>query len=147
MSLDLKNMGTAVGILLLSCIETELRLISFFQPPSWISDFRFNPTVFLIVPLNFYPQKHTGRHRNCVSITLDSWVTIGGGNFTTPPRSALQNSVRCPRFNVSTYNFAPTQGSDTISTAIRTLFTWKTLWYRYVGSGATDLPDPEITLL
>jgi len=28
---DLENMGIAVGILLLSCIETELRLISFFS--------------------------------------------------------------------------------------------------------------------
>jgi len=40
-----ENMGIVVGISLLSCIETELRLISFFQPPSWISDFRFHPTV------------------------------------------------------------------------------------------------------
>jgi len=28
---DLENMGIAVGISLLSCIETELRLISFFS--------------------------------------------------------------------------------------------------------------------
>jgi len=26
---------------------------------------------------------------------------IGGGNFTTPLRSALQNLVRCPRVNVN----------------------------------------------
>jgi len=31
---DLENMGIAVGISLLSGIETELRLISFSQPPS-----------------------------------------------------------------------------------------------------------------
>jgi len=39
------------GIMLLSCIETELRLILCFLPPSWISDFWFHPTVFLMVPL------------------------------------------------------------------------------------------------
>jgi len=50
-SSDLENMGIAVGISLLLCIDTELRLISFFQPPSWISDFRFHPKVFLMVPL------------------------------------------------------------------------------------------------
>jgi len=54
---DLKNMGIAVGISLLSYIETELRLISFFQPPSQISDFRFHPTVFLMVPLISLPPK------------------------------------------------------------------------------------------
>jgi len=30
-SLDLKNMGIAVGISLLSCLETELHLICFFS--------------------------------------------------------------------------------------------------------------------
>jgi len=50
-SSDHENMGIAVGILLISCIETELRLISFFQPPSWSSDFRFHPTVLLMAPL------------------------------------------------------------------------------------------------
>jgi len=58
-SLDLKNMGIAVGISLLSLIETELpvRLISFFQPPSWISDFPFHPTVILMMPLKSFPPK------------------------------------------------------------------------------------------
>jgi len=54
---DLENMGIAVGISLLSCIETELRLISFLQPPSWISDFRYHPTVFLMVALKSLPPK------------------------------------------------------------------------------------------
>jgi len=54
---DLKNMGIAVGISLLSCIVTELHLIPFFQPPSWIYDFRFLPTVFLMVPLKSLPSK------------------------------------------------------------------------------------------
>jgi len=56
-SSDLENMGIDVGISFLSCIETELRLISFFQLPCWISDFRFHPTVFLMVPLKIVPPK------------------------------------------------------------------------------------------
>jgi len=54
---DLENMDIAVGISLLSCIVTELRLIPFFQTPSWISVFRFHPTVFLMVPLKRLPSK------------------------------------------------------------------------------------------
>jgi len=57
---DHENMGIAVGISLLSCIETELRLISFLQPSSWIYDFRFHPTVFLMVPLKSLPPKTEG---------------------------------------------------------------------------------------
>jgi len=74
---DLENMGIAVGISLLSGIEIELRLISFYQPPSWISDFWFYPTVFLMVLLRSLPRKHRDRHRTCVSITSDSRVTRG----------------------------------------------------------------------
>jgi len=59
-SSNLENMGIAVEISLLSCIETELRLISFLQPPSWISDFRFHPTVFLMVPLKILRPKTSG---------------------------------------------------------------------------------------
>jgi len=40
----------AVEIVLLSCIFAEKRVITLFQPPSWISDFRFYLGVSLIVP-------------------------------------------------------------------------------------------------
>jgi len=101
---DLENMGIAVGISLLSCIETELRLISFFSRHLGFLISGFIRQSLWWCHWTVYPRKHRGRHRNCVSITSDSWVT-GGGNFTTlprppPPRSALQNSVRCPRVNL-----------------------------------------------
>jgi hypothetical protein len=48
---DPDNMGIAVGISFLSCIEAEIRFVSFLQPPSWISDFRIHPAVFMMVPL------------------------------------------------------------------------------------------------
>jgi len=35
----------------LSCLLTEVRAITLFQPPSWISDFRFHLGVLLIAPL------------------------------------------------------------------------------------------------
>ena len=46
-----ENMGIAVGISLLSCIRTEIRVTTLFQPPSWISGFHFHLAVLLIAPL------------------------------------------------------------------------------------------------
>jgi len=41
----------AVEIVLLSCILAEIRVITLFQPPSWIPDFRFHLGMLLIAPL------------------------------------------------------------------------------------------------
>ena len=57
---DQENMGIAVGILLLSCIIAEIRVTTLFQPPSWISDFRFHLAVLPIAPFK--------------SLTLKTWV-------------------------------------------------------------------------
>jgi len=53
---DLENMSIAVGISLISCIETELRLISFFLLPSWISDFGFIRQCFWWCHEKFTPE-------------------------------------------------------------------------------------------
>jgi len=81
---DLENLGIAFGISLLSGIETELHLISFFQPPSWISDFWFHPTEFLMVPLKSLPPENIRIDSGIVF--LSRWIAelLGGGNFTTP---------------------------------------------------------------
>jgi len=41
----------AVEIVLLSCVFAEIRVITLFQPPSWISDFRFHLELLLVAPL------------------------------------------------------------------------------------------------
>lgn len=49
---DPENMGIAIGIsLLLPCIEVKMRLITFIQPPSWLSDFWFLMTPLENIPL------------------------------------------------------------------------------------------------
>jgi len=63
-------MGIAVGKSLLSCIETELRLISFC---SRYFGFLTSGSIrqrFWWCHWNVYHRKHTDRHRNCVSISL-----------------------------------------------------------------------------
>ena len=62
----------ANGIVLISCVKAELRVITLFQPPSWISDFQFYLAVFLIAPLKSLTRKHGDRHQNYVSIRSDS---------------------------------------------------------------------------
>jgi len=62
---DLENMGTAVGISLLSCIETELRLISFCQPPSLILISGFIRQCFWWCHWKVYPRKHRDRPELC----------------------------------------------------------------------------------
>jgi len=95
-SLDLKNMTIAVGILLLSCIETELRLISFFfsRHLGFLTS-GFIRQWFWWCHWKVYPRKHRVRHPNCVFITSDSWVTRGG-NLTTPrgPSYTIRSAVR-----------------------------------------------------
>ena len=41
--LDPENIGTALGIALLSCIQAEIYVFQVYMPPSWISHFRFLP--------------------------------------------------------------------------------------------------------
>jgi len=60
-----KNMGVAVGISLLSCLQVEIYVFPDWRPPdwrppSWISGFRLRRTVFLIVPLDSLPPKTWG---------------------------------------------------------------------------------------
>jgi len=82
---DLKNMCIAVGISLLMCLKTELRLISFLQLPSWISDFRFHPAVSDGAIEEFTPE-NIGVDTGIVLLSRRIAELLGGGNFTTPPR-------------------------------------------------------------
>jgi len=54
-------------IVLLSCILADIRVITKFQPPSWISDFRFHLRVLPTSPLKVWPRKHGGSRWNFVS--------------------------------------------------------------------------------
>jgi len=59
-----ENMGVAVGMSLLLCLQVEINVFPDWRPPSWISDFRLRRTVFPIVPLDSLPcialpQKHS----------------------------------------------------------------------------------------
>jgi len=49
--LDPENIGIAIGILLLSCLQVEKYVFPDWRPPSWIFDFRLRRIVFPIVPL------------------------------------------------------------------------------------------------
>ena len=56
---DAENMGIAVEISLYIYIYAEIRVTTIFQPPSWISDFRFHLAVLQIASLK--------------SLTLKTW--------------------------------------------------------------------------
>jgi len=88
---DLENMGIDVGISLLSRTKTELHITSFFQSPSWIFDFLFHPTVFLMVPLKSLPPK-TEIDSRIVFLSRQIAELLGGGNFTTPAISVTKFS-------------------------------------------------------
>jgi len=53
--LDHENIGIAVRMLLLSCLQIEIYVFQDLMPPSWIYDFRLRRTVFTIVPLDSLP--------------------------------------------------------------------------------------------
>jgi len=80
--LDPENIGIAVRIVLLSCLQVEIGLYVFpnWRSPSWISDFRLFRTVFSIVPLDSF-RKHGGGRWNFVPILSTCWDLRGeGGN-------------------------------------------------------------------
>jgi len=100
----LKNMGIAVGISLLLCIVTELLLIPFFSRHLGFLTSGFIRQCFWWCHWKVYPM---GVGTGIVFLSRQIAELLGGGNFTTPrlnavrgPRSALQNSVRCPRVNL-----------------------------------------------
>jgi len=95
---DLENIGITVGISLLSCILTELHLIpcsaailDFWLPVSSDSISDGANEKFTL--------ENIGLDTGIVFLSRRIAELLGGGNFTTPPWSALQNSVRCPRVN------------------------------------------------
>jgi len=49
-------------------VLADKRVITLFQPPSWISDFRFHLGVLLIAPLKRLTLKHGGSRWNFVPI-------------------------------------------------------------------------------
>jgi len=51
--LDPENIGIAVRIVLLSCLQVEIDVFPDWRPPSWSFDFRLRRTVFPIVPSDF----------------------------------------------------------------------------------------------
>ena len=69
---ELKKLGKAAEILLQSCIEAEIRFITFLQPPSWIPGFRFHLAVFLMVTLKSSSLKTLGWTPWLGSITSDA---------------------------------------------------------------------------
>jgi len=96
-STDLENMGIAVGISLLSCIEIELRLISFLQPPSWISDFRFSSDSVSDDAVEKFTPENIGVDTGIVFLSRRIAELLGGGNFTTLPRGPryqIRSAVR-----------------------------------------------------
>jgi len=67
-----ENIGIAVRMLLLSCLQVKIYVFPEWRPPSWISDFRLRRTVFPIVLLDTLPRKHGGSHWNFVAIMSTS---------------------------------------------------------------------------
>ena len=65
-------MGLDVGISLISCLEAEIHAFEVWRPPSGIIHFRFGCTVFDIVPLECWTQKHRYSRRNFVDISSGS---------------------------------------------------------------------------
>ena len=55
--LDPENIGIAVGVSLISCLEAEIHAIEVFKPPSWITHFRFGCTVSELVSLECWTPK------------------------------------------------------------------------------------------
>ena len=55
--LDPENIGIAVGISLISCLEVEINAFEFMRPPSWITHFRFGCTVSELVSLECWTPK------------------------------------------------------------------------------------------
>jgi len=91
-----------VEIMLLTFILAERHVITIFQPPSWISNFRFYLVMLLIALLKGLTRKHGDRHQNYVSITSDSWVTAVGCNFAPPRLFTLHISLGSRRVNYIT---------------------------------------------
>ena len=55
--LDPENIGIAVGISLISCLEAEIHAFDVLRPPFWITHFQFGCTVSELVPLECWTQK------------------------------------------------------------------------------------------
>ena len=55
--LDPENIGIAVGISLIYCLEAEIHVFDVLRPPFWITHFRFGCTVSELVPLKCWTQK------------------------------------------------------------------------------------------
>jgi len=51
--LDPENIGIAIKIVLVSCLQVEIYVFPDWRPLSWISDCRLGRTVFLAVLLDF----------------------------------------------------------------------------------------------
>jgi len=92
---DLENMGIAVGISLLSCIETELRLISFFSAA--ILDFWFPVSSDSISDgtIGNFTQENIGVDTGILFLSRRIAELLGGGNFTPPrgPRYKIDRSA------------------------------------------------------
>ena len=55
--LDPENIGIAVGIPLISCLEAEIHAFDVLKPPFWITYFRFGCTVSELVLLECWTPK------------------------------------------------------------------------------------------
>jgi len=92
---DLENMGIAVGISLLSCIETELHLISFF---SCHLDFWLPVSSNSVSEgaIEKFTPENLGVDTRIVFLSRRIAELLGGGNFTTPRdlRYKIRSAVR-----------------------------------------------------
>jgi len=82
---DLENIGIAVGISLLSCIETELRLISFFSAANldfWLSVSSDSVSDSAIERFTY---ENKGVDTGIVFLSRRIAELLGGGNFNTTP--------------------------------------------------------------
>jgi len=85
----------AVEIVLLSCKLAEIRVITLFQPPTWISDFRFCLGVLLIALLK----------------SLEAEKPLGG-SFTPLQHKSHKNNLQHMRVNISITYSSTTQHND-----------------------------------
>jgi len=91
---------------LLTCILSERHVITLFQPPSWISDFRFHLAVLLIAPLKSLTRKHGD---------IDTRIM-----FLSRQIAALLKEVQlCNPLDSSRYNFRWVLGG----------LTWLVIWW------------------
>ena len=58
--LDSKNLGLALEITFLSCLQGEIEVLPVFRPPSWMSEIRSHRTVLRVASLRMLNAENVG---------------------------------------------------------------------------------------